>query len=190
MKLVKIDWLHHKMSQSHIRVYTYQGEEAYQEYLRNGYLAGNSEHLEKDCEWLDAYDWMKGQMARRIPAYSGDYPVWAWAKRPSAKRKTYKTMADSKYRFTAIVPVERVLPSDYDLWHSPLNGFAVTKTEAEFDSFHGDPKPSWESIFDFSPYKDQEQIRWQGMGNRRQIQLCVDRIYAQEIVQIVNHDSQ
>lgn len=154
MKSIKIDRLVNLMGRSHIRVYTYQGPEAFENYKKNGFFSGNAEYIDKTCDWPEAYSWMRSQMELRIPGFTGDYPIWAWPKRPSAKTKLHKLQVDEKYRITALVPAERILPSDYDLWHSPLNNFAVTKTEAEFDTYTGDPKPTWDRIFDFSPYEN------------------------------------
>ena len=40
-------------------------------------------------EWLPQYDWLRGQMARRLPCYGDGYPWWAWAAPKPDLRETH-----------------------------------------------------------------------------------------------------
>ena len=82
---------------------------------------------------------MRDQMADRIKGFSGDYPVWAWLKRPSAKPKPCRYRGTrEENRIIALVPRSRILLSDYDLWHNPLNNGPVASSEEEYDEKYGD----------------------------------------------------
>lgn len=128
-----------------VRVYTYQETEALERIEALGYLTGPTED-EVDRFFKPAYDWMREQMATRVPDYSGEYPVWAWLKRPSAKNKErrYRGTENHKVRIIAQVPKKRILLSDYDRWHMPLNNSPCTRTEREYDVWEGDPRSTWE----------------------------------------------
>jgi len=168
-----------------VRVYSYQEIEALERIETLGYLTGPSEE-NVDRFFKPAYDWMREQMATRVPDYSGEYPVWAWLKRPSTKNKErrYRGTETHKVRIIAKVPKKRILLSDYDRWHMPLNNSPCTRTESEYDLWQGDPRPSWEQVFDFTPWKTEEEISWLGSPDRMIVQACIDRIYAEEIISI------
>lgn len=170
--------------QSLVRVYTLQGDEAMDNLSRDGYLSGDSQHIEQDGDWKEAYAWMRSQMEKRIPDFSGDYPIWTWLKRPSSKPKPcrYRGTGENN-RVIALVPKSRILLSDYDLWHSPLNNSPIYRTEPDFDldALRDDPRSTWEQIFSF-PLRSREEIYWLGSMNGLRVQGCVDRIYSHEIV--------
>lgn len=167
-----------------VRVYSYQQEEALGRMETYGYLTGPIDEA-VDEYFRPAYDWMREQMAKRIINYTGEYPVWAWTKRCSSKNKVRKYRGTKEsVRITAMVPKSRILLSDYERWHSPLNDSPVLRTEAEFDTFHGDPQPTWERVFDFTPPTDPKEIYWRGAGKYYRVQACIDRIYPHEIVNI------
>ncbi len=168
-----------------IRVYSFQGDEAMAFYNQNGYLTGDKEYIETGDLWPEPYTWMRKQMAEKIEDFSGDYPVWGWLKRPSAKPKPKKYRGtNERYRFIALVPRKRILLSDYELWHSPLNGSQISLTETEFDNFVGDPEPTWGRIFEFPLELTPDQKYWLGVPEKVRVQACIDRIYASEVVSI------
>ena len=146
-----------------------------------GYLTGPIEDA-VDEYFKPAYDWMRQQMAERLVDYTGEYPIWAWLKRCSTKNKERKYRGTKeKVRITAMVPKSRILLSNYETWHSPLNNSPCVRTEAEFDTFHGDPTPTWTSVFDFTPPTDPNEVYWCGSGKYYRVQACIDRIYPNEI---------
>lgn len=134
-------------------------------------------------------------MAVRLPDYSGEYPVWAHLKRPNL-RQTY-CFAHPTVLVVADVPRERVLISDYDRWHSCLNHWFCSDTEAEDNEMErrwGRVGPgranlsvemvrSWERIFDLRDVTDPEQIAWRG-GHPNVVQACVDRIFPHEVISV------
>lgn len=140
-----------------------------------------------DDDWREfrrAYDWMRRQMAARIPDYDGSYPTWGWLLRPSP-RKGARTLTPCSL-VEIVVPRKRLLLSDYDLWHHPLNNWSITDTEAEFDAEDVQPltqsekEATWAKIFDLSTETDPEKLRWLG-GPGRTVQVCVAGVRMSEI---------
>jgi hypothetical protein len=133
---------------------------------------GSGSHV--DIDWLPAYDWMRGQMRRRLPSFSGDYPVWAWPDTTPEEvrsRGGWGNGGEEMVLLTLEVPASRVLLSDFLAWHSVLNHTAIgidddRATPAEREA-------SWERIF--YPAK----VDW---TDRDVIQACIDRVYLPEIV--------
>lgn len=187
-----------------VRVWTYQGDDAWNIAQARGYFSGSSHHIENEDHFAPApYAWMREQMKKRLPDYSGDYPVWAWMKRLSAKKWPQKYMGtQERHRITALIPRKRILISNYETWHSVLNNGLLCDTEAEYDAFEAEwgfhpstqsaeysrayaaaVEPSWEKIFSFCSPSDQtkDMIYWNGSAKKYILQACVDRIYLNEI---------
>jgi hypothetical protein len=157
-------------------------EQAWDELQQKGRLAANSRHV--DNEDLAAYAWMVSQMERRltIPKPSDDtMPIWAWWQwlgdrhRPDLRAGWHLPKGTRGVRVELHVENDRVLLSDFELWHYVLNYWYLPKSEKEGESFekkltrvglsvHGcsHQKPlahvkfrreverSWERIFDLS----------------------------------------
>jgi hypothetical protein len=181
-------------SEELIRVYSYQKPEGWRASLERGYLTGNHGHGDDDDFWEFPYRWMRDRMAERIPEFSGDLPVWAWPKRENGKKR----IRDPYSRITALVPRKRILPSCYDLWHMHLNNGFIATSEEEYEEYESlypkhlapgaDPEHQrhverhWEMVFDIA----QTRSPWfaKNYGIVGPVQLCVDRIYLTEIVDI------
>ena len=173
-----------------IRIYTYHDPQAWRDAQERGYFTGESAPSEGDCNrvWYKVpYEWMRTHMAATVPDFSGDLPVWAWTKRLNRRREKW---ASKEVRITALVPRRRIVFSDYDLWHVPLNNGPVTFSEAEDDSWYQAPKlvhlreglnvqDTWHHVFDLKE-RSQEHASYLGVCDR--VQVCVDRIYLDEIV--------
>lgn len=176
-----------------IRIYTYQSPGAWVASQERGYLTGSHGH-DLDEFWDHSYEWMREAMAKRIPNFSGDLPVWAWPKRSSGK----KTHKDPYTRITALVPRKRILASCYDLWHMHLNGGFISTSDAEEKDYDArwpkriqpgtDPihdvwmRKNWDLVFDIREARQGYMLENYGFLER--IQLCVDRIYVNEVVEI------
>ena len=120
-------------------------------------------------EFRDAYDWLAGQMQRRIPGYGGRYPWWGWYQpRPDLRRSGHLPRGTAGVRLELELDPSQVLLSDFEAWHIVLNHGYLALTEAEDDAWdarfqaavsdrHAWPPPepwyseilrSWERIFD------------------------------------------
>ena len=107
-------------------------------------------------EMKEAYDWMAGQMTRRIgPAPEGVvFPIWGWKQVGCYKKEYHGCIADcggddDEFVFiTADIPDDLVLLSDFDDWHCVLNHWYA-------DSLRHKNEPdeeaaivkSWDNIF-------------------------------------------
>ena len=116
-----------------VRAWSVQEADAVRRARASGRLSGGS----GACPWpaddplgCRACGWMRDQMARRIPGFSGEWPVWAWAKRPSWRRPR-----PGHVLLSAVVPASRVLWSDYELWRAPPNGGPVVVDAAAWDAW-------------------------------------------------------
>ena len=72
------------------------------------------------ADFQASYNWMRGQMHRRLPGYGGRYPWWAYEHKPDLRRRH----TDDPGRFVRLelaVSPERVLLSAYGAWHYVLN---------------------------------------------------------------------
>ncbi|MDG5497723.1 DUF3841 domain-containing protein [Niveispirillum sp. BGYR6] len=165
-----------------VRVYSYQDEAVLERLKTQGFINGNHPH----GFMTGPYRWMRNQMAERLPDFSGDLPIWAWLRRWD--RYKIKRNTEKLVRITATVPVQRVLLSNFDSWHIVLNLGYMAETEAEDDAFDAAQhapadkirlcQESWKRVFD-------PDLRY---CDSRSWQVCVDRIYAHEVVDLRQHD--
>jgi len=88
-------------------------------------------------------------MARRIQGFSGEWPVWVWAKRPSWRRPR-----PGHVLLSAMVLASWVLWSDDELWHALLNGGSVVVDEAAWEVWNPEggclvaAEATWEACLD------------------------------------------
>jgi len=182
-----------------MKLYTFQPVAAYEAAKKRGYLTA-TEELAKEAwnEGVDAdfwdwvkpsYDFMLKQMAKRLPNFTGEYPIWAYAWRVDLRcfRREYKS---EQLLMTLDVPEERVLLSCMDGWHFVMNNSYFAVSEKEYNRVCGEDggrkvskkvrEKSWERIFDL----DLEYAPdWMGTGPK-DLQACCDRVYLDEIKSI------
>ena len=121
----------------------------------------------------DEYKWMIRKMVDRTgpPPEGVQYPVWAWYKQNGKYHKPDLRSArwgygpgDEDYACIEIeMPAEKVLLSDFDVWHIILNYGLISETEEEdrkqealFDAMDSEHQAlyrdkNWERVFDISP---------------------------------------
>jgi hypothetical protein len=158
-----------------VRVYTFQSAHAMMELSRRGFLSQPKlPDYDEIRHWGPAYSYMRNRLAQSVPDPTGDYPVWGWLKRPSNRKVDVPVS-----RITALVPRARILLSDYHDWHHCLNGWPILDSDEEYDSYYAghlsvDAEETWSKIFQLTK-------------RRHTVQVCVDRIYPNEIVQVRNY---
>lgn len=108
-------------------------------------------------DWKEAYDWMSSQMIRRIglpPRPEIVYPVWGWQQVGCYKKEYHGSYYDcggkeDEFVFiTAQIPDEKVLLSDYTMWHFVLGNFCIERSKKEYTKDENRIEKSWELIFD------------------------------------------
>lgn len=157
-----------------------------------------------DRDFRLAYDWMRGQMARRIPGYGGGYPWWAWIQwDPSRPRPDLRARANHYFapgtpsvRLELELPDVEVLPSDFELWHFVLNNGYLGWSEAEDEWWDQLPSAqrsraalerSWERIFAL----DHPQVdpAWLGTPRAEHIQGVFEVLRARDVVRVTPYRS-
>lgn len=169
-----------------VRVYTYQHPGAWAAALARGYLTGEGiPDREIWTEYDEPYAWMRGQMSERLPAHSGDLPVWCWLKRRNPRNAAW---IGGKVRITALVPRGRMLISDHTLWEGILNGCPIMLDEREWDDWQAAPEDrrvpasaTWDEVFTIT---DRTGVDLQWIRNAEALQACVDRIMLAEVVDV------
>lgn len=139
-------------------LWTIQHKAAYDKMLFTGTLRADEDHLFCQDDLLFAYSWMTKQMQKRIgdPPEGVRFPVWAYyqwegiRKRPDMRSHRRWGEKDQPIVLLTIdVPDNRVLLSDFDMWHSVLNNSYLPLSEADDidNPTEADKMKSWERIF-------------------------------------------
>ena len=161
------------------------------------------------------YIWMQNQMKKRLKNYTGELPVWCWTE-SRGNINVVKRFGEDQVRIVANIPVSRCLISDFDLYEAgPMNkmyfSYNTRKMEQQFEEvnlkeYEKDKKvklkykfeptqeeleKGWELIFNLSKHVGTSKFReYVGIENEgRYLQVCVDRIYEDEIEQIKIYDN-
>lgn len=171
-----------------VRVWSVQHRDALRVAHRTGRLSGNHGHVfgryrdpqPDDPDPPSPYDWMRRRMVERMPGFSGDYPVWAWLKRPSTRPSVWRQAAgEAPVLVSAIVPRQRILLSDFDDWHAVPNNGHVSRTEPESAAVEAAGAPTaaqrragWTRIFQVGRLRTPEAVEWRGSGLF--VQACIE----------------
>jgi hypothetical protein len=150
-----------------MRVWTIQPVEVLARLEEKQVLHVDPAHIPK--EFRHAYDWMRTQMARRIPGCRGHYPWWGWhSPRPDLRCSGHLPRGNRGVRLELELDPAEVLLSDFDAWHVVLNRGYLALSEKEEEAWyqhfeesvpdrwawplpepwHSDILSSWERIFD------------------------------------------
>lgn len=177
-----------------VRIHTLQSDAGISAARQRGFFCGDRDAVETDW-FLPAYEWMRDRMSERIPDFSGDLPVWAWARRPVIRRRRDPSLRETRTRITALVPRHRILVSCFHDWHECLNGMPITYSEEEWNAYEkafpiGDRceehrlfvQETWNRVFDLHLPRDAAVMEWRGSNIRVTPQLCVDRLHLDEVI--------
>lgn len=113
------------------------------------------------------YEWMRQQMAKRLPCYQGHYPWWAWVRwtgaqpmpdlRSWSNELHYFPPEEPMVRLELLLPDQDVLCSDFGSWCLVLFNEYVAQRQTEREHWESlAPQQrtrerlehSWEAIFD------------------------------------------
>ncbi len=189
-------------------------QQAWEELQKQGRLRVSCRHIEKDFQ--GSYLWMASQMELRLqtPRPSEDsMPIWAWwqwwgdRRRPDLRASGYLPKGTRGIRVELQVKTDRVLLSDFELWHYVLNYWYLPKTEKEGGVFekkltraglslvgcsHEHPLPhagfrrevenSWERMFDLSWTDPNHRIV--SASKNRSIQATLWELLMDDVVEI------
>jgi len=115
--------------------------DAWDELQQSGKLRASRRHVDPD--FMRAYVWMADQMDRRLgPRPSKDtLPIWVWwqwggkRRRPDLRASGHLPKGTRGVRVECKVQEDRVLLSDFELWHYVLNYGYLPRTEKEDEAF-------------------------------------------------------
>lgn len=171
-------------------VWTIQSYQVWEKLQQDGFLYGPGPDLvDEDWKWCTAYEWMAKQMERRIGKRPKPdiYPLWAWYqwrdathRKPDLRSPGHLTPGIKGVRLACEIPTDQILLSDFVQWHSALNYWYLSLSQAEDDAFetelasHGiirtpggplsDPVyhqrilDSWQRIFDLDGVGDPDWL--------------------------------
>ncbi|EGK12917.1 hypothetical protein HMPREF9374_1212 [Desmospora sp. 8437] len=125
--------------------YTVHTKEAWIQFQKAGYLTGSREHVRD--ELLEAYHWMMKQMAKRLPRYEGEYPIWLYTQFPDHYRYTMEKGLECVL-LAVELREEDVLISDFETWHCVLNQWYLLWEDEDEDHPPLSMEESWERIFE------------------------------------------
>lgn len=172
-------------------IWTIQSITAWERFQRQEFLRGDGRRVEAYFRY--AYKWMAGQMLLRLPAVPGaNFPLWGWYRwngasraKPDLRAAGHLEKGAPGIRIKLEIPQEQVLLSDFDAWHSVLNGWYLSVSEEDDDAFAEDlkkaglgwgwpyPEPfysrvvsSWQRVFDI----EAGEPEWWGALPERSVQ--------------------
>lgn len=162
-----------------MKLWTIQPVEVYEILMRDGVFICDSDKV-GEPSFLDRYGWIIEKLNNKDskPCHVS-YPVWAWfrfdskEKKPDLRHSCYGYRGDKMVCIELEVPDEKVLLSDFDLWHFVLNDWWLDTsmfkngfTEEEYDRnqewFKGlneeeqrlEKEKSWEMILNTDPFEN------------------------------------
>ena len=127
-----------------MRLWTIQGIEAYKLLKKEGILHTNDEYscCKDSYSFSYAYDWMASELSKKDPKPDGvRHPIWAWYQWRGKRKKRDMRESYLSARGNLIVqleieiPDEKVLLSDFCLFHCVLNNTYVSSSKKEQEEF-------------------------------------------------------
>lgn len=162
----------------------------------------------RDIDGLDqsvvkAYQWMFEQMSdeQKNLLPKGHVPLWVWLqwagetkKKPDLRYSGHLAKGSTGVRLTLRIPKTFALWSNFDLWHTCLNGQYCADSSQEFDLFYGGVnqklseeereaviQKSWFEIFDLTK---QDEGHWYGPKSQMPIQGIVPVIRLDQVIKV------
>jgi len=127
-----------------MKLWTIQAQEAYKLLRKNGVLHANEEYL-----WCNdgvnlkyAYNWMAAELGKKDAKPDGiNYPIWAWyqwqgkRKKRDMRESGFSARGDHVVQLEIEIPDEKVLLSDFDVFHCVLNNQYICSSNEENEEF-------------------------------------------------------
>jgi hypothetical protein len=149
-----------------MRLWSIQSEEIYELLKQNKtfWCDINKSEIASEDDFKKAYNWMKNKMTKILDIEKDVYPIWAWYKyngknkQPDLRTSGYAQRGSKCVCLEIEIPDERVLLSDFDLWHIVLMDTFYCKNEKDEEWFENlcreqkliEKEKSWDRIFNIS----------------------------------------
>jgi len=156
-----------------MKLWTIQDKEAYNFLKKNGVLHTNEKYLWCEDSFKHAYDWMASELDKKDSRPEGvRYPIWAWyqwngkRKKRDLRERALSTKGKPAVQLEIEIPDDKVLLSDFDIFHCVLNKWYVSSSEEDYEQFkewcasQDESKiinritESWSKIFDLTKEDD------------------------------------
>jgi hypothetical protein len=179
-----------------VRVWTIQRPSWWRTLQQRGLIHADGRRLCRN--FRPAYNWMMGQMQRRISGYTGAYPVWFWySPKPDLRHGGHLARGERGMRIELELPRSIVLLSDFETWHCVLNRWHLSLSWREsrewdrktkgFDQYRGklpaqlevELQSTWERVFDIDLVR-----RTKLWGPVDSIQGVADRVLLSEVREV------
>ena len=98
-------------------------------------LKADGRRLSLGRDFRRQYRWLRERMRERVEGYGGRPPIWYWLEKPNMRGTSWGPGGVRVVRAALEIPAERVLVSDFDLWHVPLNNGYLAVDEADDGAF-------------------------------------------------------
>ncbi|GBU26898.1 hypothetical protein R84B8_00413 [Treponema sp. R8-4-B8] len=125
-----------------MRLWTIQAQEAYKQLRKNGVLHASEEHVWCEDSLRHAYDWMAAELAKKDVMPEGiRYPIWAWyqwqgkRKKRDLRERGFMKRGNPAVQLEIEIPDNKVLLSDFDVFHCVLNNLYVCSSEEDHERF-------------------------------------------------------
>ena len=166
-----------------MKLWTIQQIVVYEELQKTGVFRCVPEKI-PEPSFADYYGWLIEHLKEKeLPPEGVTLPVWAWyrfnqkEKKPDLRHSCYGSRGEKMVCLEIEIPDEKVLLSDFDLWHFVLNNHYLDncfypdyddedyeKTQKWFESISPEmqkieKEKSWEQIFNIEPFENDWIIR-------------------------------
>ena len=142
-----------------MKLWTIQTPDVYEKILKEGkyFCDEKKANLLESDEFRNAYNWLSKKMVQKIGHSKVKYPVWGWYcidgknKKPDLRLSGYGERGKELVCLEIEIPDEKVVLSDYDLWHFVLNDIYLFDDDEELDDLEDitkeEKEKSWDKIF-------------------------------------------
>jgi len=134
-----------------LKLWTIHSMEVWKLLKQQEYYHGVDGLINKLGLCIEAYNWMKNQLALKTGTEKDYYPVWAWVKRPDLRTSGHLSKGEKGILIEFEIDENDVLTSDFELWHYVLNYWYLPSSMEEGDNFKNELKNKGLSIYKQKP---------------------------------------
>ena len=119
-----------------MKVYTIQNAEIIKSLNSKGFYSTDSRFI-CDESFLEPYQWLTNKAKTIISGWNTPRPIWVWKDRPDLRSHRFCSDPENPNNIipsvliTLEIPREKILFTDFDLWHYVLNRCPVPYTPQE-----------------------------------------------------------
>ena len=124
-------------------------------------------------DFQEAYAWMRGQMAKRVPKYGGGPLWWAYHYKPDLRYHRQNYLPQEHIRLEIDVAEDEVLLSDMDAWNIVLNRQYCPVSEQDDEAFDARLEAAGFRLFAFDSYPPEFRV---------EIERSWERIFTPEVL--------